>query len=149
MALVAFLGKRIGALIITMAVVLVVAYLLMYAAPGNFFNSSTIAAGLGQLRLQHPELYQQYIKQVMRERGFDDERVSQKFMLLLEEAGEFAQSARKNAHLAQATDSPVEDLNDAAADVFAVLLDLCNQLNIDLEQAFIVREHKNQTRTWE
>lgn len=63
MALVTFLGKRIGALIITIAVVLVVAYLLMYAAPGNFFNSSNIAAGLGQLRLQNPALYQQYIKQ--------------------------------------------------------------------------------------
>lgn len=93
--------------------------------------------------------YQQYVKQVMRERGFDDERISQKFMLLLEEAGEFGKAARKNAHLAQATDTPVEDLNDAAADVFAVLLDICNQLGIDLEQAFIVREHKNQTRTWE
>lgn len=93
--------------------------------------------------------YQQYVKQVMRERGFDDERISQKFMLLLEEAGEFAKAARKNAHLAQATDTPVEDLNDAAADVFAVLLDICNQLSIDLEKAFIVREHKNQTRTWE
>lgn len=93
--------------------------------------------------------YQQYIQQVMRERGFDDERISQKFMLLLEEAGEFAKTARKNAHLAQATDSPVGDLSDAAADVFAVLLDICNQLNLNLEQAFIAREHKNQGRTWE
>ena len=93
--------------------------------------------------------YQQYVHQVMKERGFDDERVSQKFMLLLEEAGDFAQAARKNASLAQATDAEVEDLTDAAADVFAILLDICNQLNIDLEAAFIMREHKNQTRTWE
>ncbi len=93
--------------------------------------------------------YQQYVKQVMSERGFDDERVSQKFMLLLEEAGDFAQAARQKANLAQATDAPVEDLNDAAADVFAILLDICNQLGIDLERAFIVREHKNQNRTWE
>jgi len=93
--------------------------------------------------------YQQYVKQIMHERGFDDERISQKFMLLLEEAGEFAQAARQKANLAQATDASVGDLNDAAADVFAILLDICNQLGIDLEQAFIVREHKNQTRTWE
>ena len=85
----------------------------------------------------------------MGERGFDDERVSQKFMLLLEEAGDFARAARKNASLAQATDTEVEDLNDAAADVFAILLDICNQLGLDLEKAFIAREHKNQTRTWE
>jgi NTP pyrophosphatase (non-canonical NTP hydrolase) len=93
--------------------------------------------------------YQEYIQQVMKERGFDDERVSQKFMLLLEEAGEFAKSARKNAHLAQATDSAAGDLSDAAADVFTILLDICNQLNLDLERAFIAREHKNRSRTWE
>jgi len=93
--------------------------------------------------------YQQYVRQVMQERGFDDETVSQKFMLLLEEAGEFAQAAREQAHLTQAIDTEKEDLNDAAADVFAVLLDVCNQLGINLEQAFINREHKNQTRTWE
>jgi len=93
--------------------------------------------------------YQRYVRQVMAERGFDEETVSQKFMLLLEEAGEFAQAARKNANLAQATDTAAESLNDAAADVFTVLLDICNQLQLDLEQAFISREHKNQTRNWE
>lgn len=93
--------------------------------------------------------YQQYVQQVMSERGFDDETVSQKFMLLLEESGEFAQAAREKASLAQATDVDVEDLNDAAADVFAILLDICNQLHLDLEKAFLNREHKNQTRTWE
>ena len=93
--------------------------------------------------------YQQYVRQVMNERGFDDETVSQKFMLLLEEAGEFAKAARKQADLTQAIDTAKEDMHDAAADVFAVLLDICNQLGLDLEQAFIKREQKNQTRTWE
>ena len=93
--------------------------------------------------------YQQYVQQVMSERGFDDETVSQKFMLLLEEAGEFAQAAREQANLTQATDTTKEDLSDAAADVFAILLDICNQLGLNLEQAFASREQKNQTRTWE
>jgi NTP pyrophosphatase (non-canonical NTP hydrolase) len=93
--------------------------------------------------------YQRYVAQVMAGRGFDEETVSQKFMLLLEEAGEFAQAARKNANLAQAADTTVETLNDAAADVLAILLDVCNKVDVDLEQAFINREHKNQSRTWE
>ena len=93
--------------------------------------------------------YQQYVRQVMSERGFDDESVSQKFMLLLEEAGEFAKAARDQASLAQAQDADADDLGDAAADVFAILLDICNQLGLDLEKAFINREHKNQNRTWE
>lgn len=93
--------------------------------------------------------YQQYVQQVMQERGFDDETISQKFMLLLEESGEFAQAAREKANLAQASDVQADDLEDAAADVFTVLLDICNQLNIDLEKAFIKREHENESRTWE
>lgn len=93
--------------------------------------------------------YQQYLKQVLSERGFDDETVSQKFMLLLEEAGEFAKAARTQANLTQATDTSSEDLSDAVADMFTILIDICNQLNLNLEQAFIAREHKNQTRTWE
>jgi NTP pyrophosphatase (non-canonical NTP hydrolase) len=93
--------------------------------------------------------FQTYVQQVTAERGFDDETVSQKFMLLLEETGAFAQAARARANLAQATDTAAEDLSDAAADVFTVLLDICNQLDINLEHAFISREHKNQTRSWE
>jgi NTP pyrophosphatase (non-canonical NTP hydrolase) len=93
--------------------------------------------------------YQQYVREIMAERGFDDETVSQKFMLLLEETGEFAQAARKHADLAQATDTTAETLSDAAADVFTILIDLCNQVNVDLAQAFVYREHKNQSRSWE
>ena len=93
--------------------------------------------------------FQRYVQAVMAERGFDDETVSQKFMLLLEEAGEFAKAAREKASLAQPADGSAEELGDAAADVFAILLDICNQLGLDLEAAFIAREHKNQTRTWE
>jgi NTP pyrophosphatase (non-canonical NTP hydrolase) len=93
--------------------------------------------------------YQQYVRQMIEERGFDNETVSQKFMLLLEESGEFAQAARKKANLAQATDAAIEDCNDAAADVLNILLDICNRLGIDLEQAFLRRERKNQARVWE
>lgn len=93
--------------------------------------------------------YQEYVRQVMQERGFDDETVSQKFMLLLEESGEFAQAAREKASLAQASDAKTDELDDAAADVFTILLDICNQVGIDLEKAFIKREQENQSRTWE
>jgi len=93
--------------------------------------------------------YQEYVREVTKERGFDDETVSQKFMLLLEEAGEFAQTARKVADIKARTDRSQEDLADGAGDVFAILLDICNKLDIDLEQAFLQKEQKNQARTWE
>lgn len=93
--------------------------------------------------------YQQYVKQVTTDRGFDEETVSQKFMLLLEQAGEFARAARKQANLTQPTDEKTVDVNDAAADVFAVLLDICNKLDMNLETVLVNREQKNETRTWE
>jgi peptide/nickel transport system permease protein len=67
-----FLGKRVAALIITITVVLIVAYLLMYAAPGSFFNSSNIIAGLSQLRIENPALYEQYVKQFESRYGLDE-----------------------------------------------------------------------------
>lgn len=63
MSVAKFLAKRIAALIVTISVVLIVAYILMYLAPGTFFSSANIGANLGQLRIQNPALYQQYIKQ--------------------------------------------------------------------------------------
>ncbi len=92
--------------------------------------------------------YQQYIRQVIQERGFDDESVSQKFMLLAEELGEFAHAARKQADMKPGADRS-ENLWDEAGDVLIVLLDICNRLGINLEQAFIQKEQKNQSRTWE
>lgn len=106
-------------------------------------------ANVGDTQNASLAAYQQYVRQVVRERGFDDETISQKFMLLLEEAGGFARAARKQANLAEAADAPADTLGDAAADVFSILLDICNQLGLDLEQAFINREQKNQSRTWQ
>ncbi|QDP94643.1 ABC transporter permease [Microlunatus elymi] len=71
MGFVKFLTKRLVALVMTISAVLAVAYLLMYAAPGSFFNSTNIGAGLGQLRLQNPALYQQYVDQFQSRYGLD------------------------------------------------------------------------------
>ena len=94
---------------------------------------------------------QRYVKQTLNERGFDDETVAQKFMLLLEEMGELAHAARKRADIkvdeAKWKDNE-QNLQDEAADVLIYLLDICNKLHIDLMEAFIAKEEKNQKRTW-
>ena len=92
--------------------------------------------------------YQEYIRAMVVERGFDDETVQQRFMLLLEEAGEFAKAARKHGGMGFAADTQRRDVAEEAADVFIVLLGLCNMLDIDLEQAFRSKEEKNKKRTW-
>lgn len=94
---------------------------------------------------------QAYVKETLNARGFDDEAVAQKFMLLLEEMGEFAHAARKRADIkvdeAKWKDNE-ENLHDEAADVLMYLLDVCNKLDIDLTHAFLTKEEKNKKRTW-
>lgn len=92
--------------------------------------------------------YQALIRQLIVERGFDKETVPEVFMLFLEEAGEFAKAARKVSGVKVDNQSKVHDLEEEAADVFWLLIDLCNRLGIDLEKAFADKEKKNQQRTW-
>lgn len=95
---------------------------------------------------------QQYVERTLKERGFDNETVAQKFMLLLEEMGEFAHATRKRAGIKvdeAKWQENEQNLYDEAADVFIVLLDICNKLDIDLAQAFLAKEDKNRKRVWQ
>lgn len=92
--------------------------------------------------------YQSLIKQLIVERGFDEETVPEVFMLLTEEVGEFAKAVRKISGVKVDKQSRVNDMAEEAADVFWLLIDLCNRLGIDLEEAFRSKEAKNQKRVW-
>lgn len=91
---------------------------------------------------------QAYVAAMAKERSFDKDTVEQRFMLLLEETGEFAKAARKQAGMGFAADTKTKELDEEAADVLIVLLGLCNKLGIDLEQAFRAKEEKNKQRVW-
>ncbi len=91
---------------------------------------------------------QAYVAQAVRERVFDPNDVAKRFMLLLEETGEFARAARKHAGMKFAADTHTAEIASEAADVFIVLLGICNMLDIDLEQAFRAKEEHNKQREW-
>lgn len=91
---------------------------------------------------------QEYVRRVVIERGFEGESVAQRFMLLLEESGEFAKAARKTEGIKFAADTETKELAHEAADVLIILLGLCNMLDIDLEQAVRAKEEKNKQRVW-
>ncbi len=93
--------------------------------------------------------YQELIKKLIVERGFDKETVPEVFMLFLEEAGEFAKAARKVSGIKTDDASKIHDLQEEAADVFWLLIDLCNRLDINLATAFEEKEKKNQSRIWQ
>lgn len=92
--------------------------------------------------------YQKLIENLKTERGFDKETIPEVFMLFLEEAGEFAKAARKASGITTDKKSKIHNLDEEAADVFWLLIDLCNRLGIDLEKAFSSKEIKNRKRTW-
>jgi NTP pyrophosphatase (non-canonical NTP hydrolase) len=90
--------------------------------------------------------YQAYLKQIVKERGFDKETVSEVFTIMVEEVGELAKAIRKNNGQKVYSDSRHHDVEEEAADVLFMLLDVCNRLDIDLEKAFQAKEAKNQKR---
>lgn len=91
---------------------------------------------------------QVYLEAVLRERGFADETVAQKFMLFMEEIGEFAQAARKHAGVKLAAGKIPADLADEAGDVLILFLDICNKLGINAAEALSQKERKNSKRVW-
>lgn len=100
---------------------------------------------------QNPTLrdFQEYVAELVKERGFDKETVSEMFMLFLEECGEMAKAARKTQKMKIDKKSEQFHLNEEAADVFIYLLDICNHFEIDLEKAFRDKEEINKKRLWE
>jgi NTP pyrophosphatase (non-canonical NTP hydrolase) len=90
---------------------------------------------------------QVYVAEMVRLRGFND-NIPHRFMLLLEECGEFARAARKHVGGKFAADTQTADLDEEAADVLIILLGLCNMLDVDLEKAFRAKEEKNNSRSW-
>lgn len=91
---------------------------------------------------------QSYLKQVCTERGFDDEEVQTKMMLLTEEVGELARAVRKHTGGKMSKETHHSEVEDEVADVMIVLIDICNKLGVDLQKAFLEKEMKNTTRSW-
>ena len=94
---------------------------------------------------------QSYIKEVMQIRGFNKEKSSDKILLLVEEVGELAKAIRKNENnlgIDKTKEYNYSSIESEIADVFIVLLSICDILNIDLLKAFLDKEEENIQRIW-
>ena len=94
---------------------------------------------------------QSYIKKVMEVRGFNKEKSSDKILLLVEEVGELAKAIRKNESnlgIDKTKEYNYSSIESEIADVFIVLLSICDILNIDLFKVFLDKEEENIKRTW-
>ena len=94
---------------------------------------------------------QSYIKKVMEVRGFNKEKSSDKILLLVEEVGELAKAIRKNERklgIDKTKEYNYSSIGSEIADVFIVLLSICDILNMDLLKVFLEKEEENIKRTW-
>ena len=94
---------------------------------------------------------QSYIKEVMQIRGFNKEKPSDKILLLVEEVGELAKAIRKNENnlgIDKTKEYNYSSIESEIADVFIVLLSICDILNVDLLKAFLNKEEENIKRIW-
>ncbi len=108
-------------------------------------------AGMEKLK-EDPNLidFQEYIKLLSEERGWDKNNPLEIFLLFSEEIGELAKAIRNKMKLYHEPGKKVipNELADEFVDVFSYLLDLANQFDIDLETAFRTKEEKNLKRIW-
>ena len=92
--------------------------------------------------------FQQYVRELEKERGFNSENVLQKCLMLGEEIGELFKSIRKSEKLKIDNNSQFKQIDDELADVIIFLCSIANRYNIDLEKAFREKEERNKKRTW-
>ncbi len=94
---------------------------------------------------------QEYIKKVITLRGFTNQSIQDKMLLLLEETGELAKAIRKTLPEASIDYNKIENytnIEEEIADVFIVLTSICNELNINLFEAVLNKEKNNIKRKW-
>lgn len=92
--------------------------------------------------------FQKYAQELENERGFADQDVLQKCLMLGEEVGELFKVVRKHTHIKIDPNSSVGEAGEELTDILIFLLAIANRLNVDLEQAFRDKEEKNKTREW-
>lgn len=92
--------------------------------------------------------FQKYISDMVKERGFEQQKMSETFMLFLEECGELAKASRKSQGMKTDKNSNEYHVDLETADVFIYLLRICNDSGFDLEKAFRDKEEMNKKRVW-
>lgn len=91
---------------------------------------------------------QNYVKKMEEERGFSNDTMLQKCLLLGEEIGELFKAIRKSEKMKTDNNSVFTTVSEEVADIVIVLSCIANRLGIDIEQAFRKKEEINKQRQW-
>ena len=94
---------------------------------------------------------QEYMKQLCEKRNWDQISHLEKFLLFSEEVGELAKAIREFLSIGvekKKNKKEKKDLKEEFADVLNYFLDLANGFDIDLQEAFLLKDRKNMKRMW-
>ena len=92
--------------------------------------------------------FQQYVRELENERGFADQNVLQKCLMLGEEVGELFKAIRKSENIKIDYNSKFSSIDEELADVLIFVCSIANRYDIDLEKAFREKEEVNKQRVW-
>jgi len=94
---------------------------------------------------------QEYIRAVVEIRGFSGQPIQETMLLLLEETGELAKAIRKSSTRMSVDVDKLQSydtVESEVADVFFVLVAVCNQMGVNLLEALEDKELENIKRNW-
>ena len=91
---------------------------------------------------------QKYVVELETERGFANQDVIKKCLMLGEEVGELFKAIRKQENLSIDAKSQSFSIPDEMADIIVMLCSIANRFNVDLEKAFRDKEEINKKRKW-
>ena len=93
--------------------------------------------------------FQKYVTELEKERGFLEQNVLQKCLMLGEEVGELFKAVRKQQNIKIDNNSKIGTIDEELADILIFVCSIANRYAIDLEKAFREKEEINKKRTWE
>lgn len=91
---------------------------------------------------------QNYVEKLEKERGFSEDNVCEKCLLLGEELGELFQAIRKKSRIKIDHNSKFGSVDEELADMLVVMCTIANRFHVDLEKAFRDKEEINKKRKW-
>lgn len=92
---------------------------------------------------------QTYVTELEIERGFIDQTILEKCLLMGEEMGELFKAIRKAENISIDNNSDSFHVGEELADIIIYVCAIANRSGIDLEEAFRKKEEINKKRRWE
>ena len=92
---------------------------------------------------------QTYVAEKIEERGFEDESLQERLLLLVEEVGELTNACRKINGMNVDTNRDIENgVGEEIADVINLVFAVGIKLNLDIEKEFIAKNEKVDKRIY-